>query len=96
MFNIFSRKKPKKYQTWADIPPIDPLPEPKEYPKMPPVPKAPKPKEPLEFYRVGMTSDGLTTLTLLGEHGTSMTLTMTQDLAKQMIRMIQSTFKEEV
>ena len=96
MFNIFSRRKPVKYPTWADIPPIT-LPVPKEYPPMPPVPKNPqKQKEPLEFYRVGMTSDGLTTLTLLGEHGTSMTLTMSQHLAKQMIRMIQSTFKEEV
>jgi hypothetical protein len=95
MFKFLTRKKPEKYTTWADIPPINALPDPKEYPQMPPVPKPQKQKEPLEFYRVGMTSEGLTTLTLLGEHGTSMTLTMTQQLAMQMIRMIQSTFKEE-
>lgn len=95
MFNFLSRKKTEKYPTWADIPPINALPDPKEYSPMPPVPKPPKTKDQLEFYRVGMTNDGLTTLTLMGEHGTSMTLTMTQALAEQMIRMIQSTFKEE-
>lgn len=56
-----------------------------------------KPKmENKEFYRVGRTEDGMTTLTMIGNDGyTSMTLTMNQSACKQMIRMLESTFDLE-
>jgi hypothetical protein len=91
MFNFLKRKKSDT--PWADILPINNLPEPVKYPTMPPIPN--KPQKQTEFYRVGVTEEGLSTLTLIGNHGTSMTMTMTRDFAEQMIRMLQSTFKEE-
>lgn len=45
-----------------------------------------------EFYRVGVTENGQTTLTILSHDGFSTTMTMTQSSAEQLIRMIQSTF----
>lgn len=69
-----------------------------------PAPAAPKVKpKPLpeykEHYRVGRTTDGMTTLTLIVDGGySSTTLTMNQEACEQMIRMLQATFdvkKEE-
>lgn len=110
MFDFFKFKKKHTYPTWADIPPIETvestqpvrqdLPDPKEYPKMPsyvapPRPNArPKPKQ-TEFYRIGCTLDGMTSLTLLLDDSMSATITLTKKDAKQMIRMIQATFIEE-
>lgn len=58
-----------------------------------PTPKKPDPQQ--EFFRVGITKDGQTTLTLLIEGGMSTTMTMDKETCEQMIRMLQSTFKEE-
>ena len=47
-----------------------------------------------EYFRVGATSDGRTTLTLT-DGATSMTLTMNQLACEQMIRMIRATYIED-
>jgi len=47
-----------------------------------------------EYFRVGATTDGRTTLTLT-DGTTSMTLTMNQLACEQMIRMIRATYVEE-
>jgi hypothetical protein len=51
--------------------------------------------KPKEYYRVGVTTDGGTTLTLMGDNGTSMTLTMTREYCEQLIRMLESTFEDD-
>ncbi len=51
--------------------------------------------KPKEHYRVGATTDGGTTLTLMGDNGNSMTLTMTREYCEQLIRMLESTFTED-
>lgn len=53
----------------------------------------PKPKE---HYRVGFDDKGMTTLTLMGENGYSMTLSMNQDSCEQLIKMLRATYKEEI
>lgn len=55
---------------------------------------APPPK-PKEHYRVGFDDQGMTTLTLMTDHGSSMTLSMNQEACEQLIRMLRSTYKEE-
>lgn len=52
-------------------------------------------KEPKEYFRVGTTNDGRTTLTLVSSGGGSMTLTMNRDACEQMIRMLRATYIEE-
>lgn len=57
-----------------------------------------KPVEPLkprEYYRVGRTEDGQTTLTMLMDHGYSTTLTMNRAACEQLIRMLRATYDEE-
>ena len=44
-----------------------------------------------DLYRIGVTTDGLTTLTLTGENGFSMTLTMNAPSVVQMIRLLEAT-----
>jgi hypothetical protein len=84
MFNLFGRKTVKDFG--AEAKETYTIPEPA------PVPK----QEQKEFYRVGRTDDGCTTLTMLGIDGYgSMTLTMSQSVCKQMIRMLESTFDLE-
>ena len=56
---------------------------------------APPPK-PKEHYRVGFDDQGMTTLTLIADHGSTMTLSMNQEACEQLIRMLRSTYKEEV
>lgn len=56
----------------------------------------PLPPKPREFYRVGFTDDGYTTLTLCGNNGESMTLSMSQSSCEHLIRMLQATYTEEV
>lgn len=51
--------------------------------------------KPKEHYRVGVTTDGCTTLTLMGDNGNSMTLTMTREYCEQLIRMLESTFEDD-
>jgi hypothetical protein len=63
-----------------------------EFPKPVAVPEP----APEEHYRVGFTTDGSTTLTLLTSTGTSMTLTMDRNACEQMIKMLRSTYPDEV
>jgi len=51
---------------------------------------------PEEHYRVGFTSDGSTTLTLLTSSGTSMTMTMDRTGCEQLIKMLRATYTDEV
>ena len=50
---------------------------------------------PQEHYRVGATSDGQTTLTLMADNGNTMTMTMNQDACEQLIRMLRATYVDE-
>lgn len=52
-------------------------------------------KEPKEYFRVGATNDGRTTLTFVSDGGGTMTLTMNRDACEQMIRMLRATYIEE-
>jgi hypothetical protein len=96
MFDFFKFKKKHTYPTWADIPPVEYVQtDTPKYPNMT-QPVSPKPKsKQTEFYRVGCTLDGMTSLTLLLEHNMSTTITLTKKDAEQMIRMIRATFTEE-
>lgn len=83
MFNLFGRKTAKDFLEEAR----------ETYGNLPEVEPVSKSKE---YYRVGRTDDGYTTLTMIGDDGYgSMTLTMNQEACEQMIRMLQSTFQEE-
>jgi hypothetical protein len=83
MFNLFGRKTVKDFEAEA-----------KETYFVPEV-ASPK-KEQKEFYRVGRTDDGYTTLTMIDRSGYgSLTLTMNQEACEQMIRMLKATFSED-
>ena len=56
----------------------------------------PLPPKPREFYRVGFTDDGYTTLTLCGNNSETMTLSMTQSSCEKLIKLLQATYTEEV
>jgi hypothetical protein len=66
---------------------VVPFPE----PKLTPVPEP----EPKEYYRVGSTTDGDTTLTLMSPGGMSLTMTMNRDSCEQLIRMLRATYTDE-
>jgi hypothetical protein len=51
-----------------------------------------KEQPPEEHYRVGCTTDGKTTLTMIGEDCVTMTLTMNMESCEQMIRMLRATY----
>jgi hypothetical protein len=53
-----------------------------------------EPPEPREHYRVGFTDQGDTTLTLMGDFG-STTLTMNREACEQMIKMLRATYSQE-
>jgi hypothetical protein len=81
MFNLFGRNTVKDFEAEA-----------KETYSVPEEASVPE-QEQKEFYRVGRTDDGCTTLTILGINGYgSMTLTMNREACEQMIRMLESTF----
>jgi hypothetical protein len=84
MFNLFGRKTAKDFEAEAK--------ETYSVPEAAPV-SVPK-KEHKEYYRVGRTDDGYTTLTMLGDGYGSLTLTMNQEACEQLIRMLESTFIE--
>jgi hypothetical protein len=85
MFNLFGRKTVKDFEAEA-----------KETYSVPEVTPVSKPKKHKEFYRVGRTDDGYTTLTMLDSSGYgSMTLTMNREACEQMIRMLEATFSLE-
>jgi hypothetical protein len=50
---------------------------------------------PEEHYRVGFTTDGSTTLTLMTSSGANMTLTMNRDSCEQLIKMLRATYTVE-
>lgn len=86
MFNLFGRKTVKDFEAEAketySVPEVSPVSVPK--------------KEHREFYRVGRTEDGYTTLTMMSHDGYgSLTLTMNREACEQMIRMLESTFDVE-
>ena len=68
------------------------FPKPVAVPKVdPPAPKIPKAEE---HYRVGFDTEGRTTLTLLTNYGSSMTLSMNQTACEQLIRMLRATYQD--
>ena len=72
--------------------------EPKNIVKLPvdyvkPAPPPPPP-QPREYYRVGITDGGQTTLTFITDYGSSTTLTMNKEACEQMIRMLRATYTE--
>jgi hypothetical protein len=82
MFNLFGRKTVKDFEAEAK----------ETYA----VPEVEPPKKDREFYRVGRTEEGRTTLTMIDSGGYgSLTLTMTREACEQMIRMLESTFVDE-
>jgi hypothetical protein len=56
-----------------------------------PIPES-SPEPARQYYRVGFTSDGSTTLTLIGNNGSSMTLTMNREACEHLIRMLEATY----
>lgn len=61
----------------------------KDYTVQPTRPKV----ENKEYYRVGRTTDNMTTLTLINHEGWgSMTLTMNQEACEQLIRMLRASY----
>ena len=85
MFNLFGRKTAKDFVAEA-----------KETYSVPEVAPIDVPKKDREFYRVGRTEEGRTTLTMIDSGGYgSLTLTMTREACEQMIRMLEATFVNE-
>jgi hypothetical protein len=82
MFNLFGRKTVKDFEAEA-----------KETYS---VPEVEPPTKDREFYRVGRTEEGRTTLTMIDNSGYgSLTLTMNREACEQMIRMLEATFDLE-
>jgi hypothetical protein len=84
MFNLFGRKTLEEFKKEAEdtyaVPDVAPVRAPRKH---------------KEYYRVGRTDDGYTTLTMLGDDGYgTMTLTMNQEACEQMIRMLEATFSD--
>lgn len=57
MFNFNWFRPKEKYPTWADIPPLDQLPDPTTYPPMPEVTPPKEEKKSTVYYRLGITDD---------------------------------------
>lgn len=86
IFDLFGKKTTTNFMDQAQetygVPAVEPVSDPRSKNK--------------EYYRVGRTDDGFTTLTMLGNDGYgSMTLTMNREACEQMIRMLESTFTNE-
>jgi hypothetical protein len=82
MFNLFGRKTTKDFEADAK----------ETYG----VTEVEPPKKDREFYRVGRTEEGRTTLTMIDSGGYgSLTLTMNREACELMIRMLESTFTDE-
>lgn len=88
MFDWFKKRNDNVIQF-----PARGLPEPREYPKMPEI--EPIKTKPYENYRVGFDSDGNTTLTLMADSGSSITMSMNQAACKHLIKMLESTFTDD-
>ena len=87
MTPLWTRKEPVMSDNVYSLPDVS-------RPSSPAPPPMPPAKEE-EHYRVGVTSDGRTTLTFLGSSGATMTLTMGRDACEQMIRLLEATFDDE-
>lgn len=87
MTSLWTRKEPVMSDNVYSLPDVS-------RPTRPAPPPMPPAKEE-EHYRVGVTSDGRTTLTFLGSSGATMTLTMGRDACEQMIRLLEATFDDE-
>lgn len=48
-----------------------------------------------EFFRVGVTTDGMTTITIMTTDGFSSTLSLNQCACEQLIRMLRATYNNE-
>ena len=48
-----------------------------------------------EPYRVGVTREGMTTLTVIADPGNSMTMTMTPEACELLIRLLRATYTTE-
>jgi molybdopterin biosynthesis enzyme len=83
MFNLFGSKKDQEQLAKNIANAVKPI-----------LPKETKvEKNQREFYRIGYDhSTNMTTLTLLGDNGFSMTLSLSKDGCEQMIRMIRATY----
>jgi hypothetical protein len=69
-----------------------------DVPKLEPTPVASEEKETpkdTDYYRVGVTINGHTTLTLKNDNYGSITLTMNRASCEQLIKMLKSTFTTE-
>ena len=87
MFDLFRRRTAKDFVEEAKEKYTVPAPEPVKAPK----------KEQKEFYRVGRTDDGMTTLTMMSDSGySSMTLTMNKTACEQLIRMLRASYDVKV
>ena len=87
MTPLWTRKEPVMSDNVYSLPDVS-RPSSTAPPPMPPAKEE-------EHYRVGVTSDGRTTLTFLGSSGATMTLTMGRDACEQMIRLLEATFDDE-
>ena len=85
-------KKKKQDPIWSVPVPTEETEMFQEPDPTPPMPKVEAPKKDREYYRVGRTESGQTTLTVIADYGNSMTLTMNRAACDQMIRMLQSTY----
>lgn len=48
-----------------------------------------------EFFRVGATTNGMTTLTLMSSDGYSSTLSLNRNACEQLIRMLRATYEDD-
>ena len=87
MTPLWTRKEPVMSDNVFSLPDVS-------RPARPAPPPMPPAKQE-EHYRVGVTSDGRTTLTFLGSSGATMTLTMGRDACEQLIRMLRATYPDE-
>ena len=55
----------------------------------------PKTKPQTEFFRIGATTDGMTTLTIMSSDGYSSTLSPNRQACEQLIRMLRATYEDD-
>lgn len=80
MFKLFNETKPEEFgNTKEDLGTMT----------------APKTSPQDEFFRVGVTSNGMTTLTLLSADGYSSTLSLNRFACEQLIRMLRATYEDD-
>ena len=89
MFNWFGRryKTPERYPTWDDIPPP-------EYPKMPEV-TSPNTEINDDGYTVGPGNDGFCTIMKMKSGNSTITMQMTEDGARKLIKLLESTLPDQ-